>query len=403
MSAAEAQLRRAGDLIRGLDVKSIKGNHFLVTGGAGCFGMHLGRALHLLGGRVTLLDKAELLEDCDPAIKFIQGDIRNQDMLMKACAGVDCVFHIASYGMSGIAMRRDKLVEEVNVGGTSKLLKACLENNVKRMVYTSTHNVIFNGNPIENGDESIPYVPLNEHKDSYSRTKCMAEQLILSSSGKKTKDGSTFRSSSCRAVAIYGRGEQRQFPQVMLALESGVFLATFGSKDILSSRVHIDNLTNAHILAADALCEHKNHISAGEAYIITDPKPHNQFVWMSEFVEGLGYSMPKITIPVFVVLTIAFLCEYIHKLLQPLTEVTLFLSRTELYQVCVTHHYKPDKARKQLGFVAVERNLQDIIEYYRVRGHQRKKWEGFLPSWVLSVLIGVLFAAVMISYLPTTE
>lgn len=46
-----------------------------------------------------------------------------------------------------------------------------------------------------------------------------------------------------------------------LALEAGVFLATFGSKDILSSRVHIDNLTNAHILAADSLCEHKNHIS----------------------------------------------------------------------------------------------------------------------------------------------
>ncbi|KAJ8037367.1 Short-chain dehydrogenase/reductase family 42E member 1 [Holothuria leucospilota] len=261
MSAAEAQIKRAGELIRNLDVKSIKGNYFLVTGGAGCFGMHLGRALHLLGGQVTLFDKAGLLEDCDPSIKYVQGDIRNQELLMKVCKGVNCVFHIASYGMSGLAMKRDKLVEEVNVGGTQKLLKACLENNVKRLVYTSTHNVIFNGNPIENGDETIPYVPLDEHKDSYSRTKCMAEQLILSYTGKKTKDGSTFRTSACRAVAIYGRGEQRQFPQVMLALEAGVFLATFGSKDILSSRVHIDNLTNAHILAADALCEHKNHIS----------------------------------------------------------------------------------------------------------------------------------------------
>ncbi|PIK60499.1 putative short-chain dehydrogenase/reductase family 42E member 1 [Apostichopus japonicus] len=380
---------------RGLDVQSISGKHFLVTGGAGCFGMHLGRALHLLGGQVTLLDKTELLEDCDPSIKFIQGDIRNQELLMKACAGVNCVFHIASYGMSGIAMRRTKLVEEVNVGGTSKLLKACLENNVERMVYTSTHNVIFNGNPIENGDESLPYIPLDEHKDDYSRTKCMAEQLILTHSGKKTKDGHTFRSSACRAVAIYGRGEQRQFPQVMLALESGVFLATFGSKDILSSRVHIDNLTNAHILAADALCEHKNHISAGEAYIITDPKPQNQFVWMAEFVEAMGYSMPRLIIPVFVVLTI--------EVVETVMEVTLFLSRTELYQVCVTYHYKPDKARKQLGFVAVERGLEDTIEYYRARGHQRKEKDSLVPSWVVTVIIGLLFAAVLISFLPTAQ
>lgn len=43
---------------------------------------------------------------------------------------------------------------------------------------------------------------------------------------------------------------------------------------------------------------------AGEAYIITDPKPQNQFVWMAEFVEAMGYSMPRLIIPVFVVLTI---------------------------------------------------------------------------------------------------
>lgn len=204
-------------------------------------------------------------------------------------------------------------------------------------------------------------------------------------------------------MAIYGRGEQRQFPQVMLALEAGVFLATFGSKDILSSRVHIDNLTNAHILAADALCEHKNHISAGEAYIITDLKPQNQFVWMSEFVEAMGYSMPRIVIPVWFILTIALIGEIIYKILKPLVEVQVFLSRTELYQVCVTHHYKPDKARKQLGFVAVERNLEDIVEYYRARGHQRKKPSSWVPSWVINIFIGLLFAVVLISFLPITQ
>ncbi len=34
-------------------------------------------------------------------VEFIEGDIRNYDLVKRAVAGVDVVFHIASYGMSG--------------------------------------------------------------------------------------------------------------------------------------------------------------------------------------------------------------------------------------------------------------------------------------------------------------
>lgn len=30
-----------------------------------------------------------------------QADVRDEDALLRACEGVDCVFHVASYGMSG--------------------------------------------------------------------------------------------------------------------------------------------------------------------------------------------------------------------------------------------------------------------------------------------------------------
>lgn len=36
----------------------------------------------------------------------------------------------------------------------------CREENVERLVYTSTFNVVFGGQVIENGDESLPYLPL---------------------------------------------------------------------------------------------------------------------------------------------------------------------------------------------------------------------------------------------------
>jgi hypothetical protein len=38
-------------------------------------------------------------------------------------------------------------------------VSACLETNVTRLVYTSTYNVVYGGEEIINGDESLPYLP----------------------------------------------------------------------------------------------------------------------------------------------------------------------------------------------------------------------------------------------------
>eukprot|EP00057_Strongylocentrotus_purpuratus_P005680 XP_003731543.1 PREDICTED: short-chain dehydrogenase/reductase family 42E member 1 [Strongylocentrotus purpuratus] len=162
MSANIRHRQRAGDVIRNLKVESFGGQQVLVTGGAGFVGVHLGRALHLLGSKVTLFDKAKPLEDYDPDIKVVQGDIRDRELLEKLCEGVDCVFHIASYGMSGREMMKaSDFIESINVGGTENIVEACIKQNVPRLVYTSTHNVVFAGQDIENGDESLPLLPLS--------------------------------------------------------------------------------------------------------------------------------------------------------------------------------------------------------------------------------------------------
>ena len=42
------------------------------------------------------------------------------------------------------------------------LLVACQSEAVGRLVYTSTYNVVFGGQEIVNGDESLPYLPLDQ-------------------------------------------------------------------------------------------------------------------------------------------------------------------------------------------------------------------------------------------------
>lgn len=87
------------------------------------------------------------------------------------------VFHVASYGMSGLQMMQSKMTEQINVGGTDNVIKgrdtteavsgvkscllACLEVGMSQLVYTSTLNVVFADNPISGGDETLPYAPLD--------------------------------------------------------------------------------------------------------------------------------------------------------------------------------------------------------------------------------------------------
>lgn len=110
--------------------------------------------------------------------EFFQGMWIRKKML-KSFAGANCVFHLASYGMSGKEMLQAGRTDEVNINGTCNILDVCHEFGIKRLVYVSTYNVIFGGKEIVNGNESLPYFPLDEHVDPYGRSKSIAEQLVL--------------------------------------------------------------------------------------------------------------------------------------------------------------------------------------------------------------------------------
>lgn len=105
----------------------------------------------------------------------------------KALYGADCVFHVASYGMSGKEMLQAGRVDQVNINGTCNILEACHEVGIKRLVYVSTYNVVFGGKEIVNGNELLPYFPIDDHVDAYGRSKSVAEQLVLKSNGRPSK------------------------------------------------------------------------------------------------------------------------------------------------------------------------------------------------------------------------
>ncbi|KAM5296991.1 short-chain dehydrogenase/reductase family 42E member 1 isoform 1-T3 [Glossophaga mutica] len=346
----------------------------LITGGGGYFGFRLGCALNQKGVHVILFDISTPAQTIPEGIKFIHGDIRHLSDIERAFQDVDvtCVFHIASYGMSGREQLNQNLIEEVNVGGTDNILQACRKRGVPRLVYTSTFNVIFGGQVIRNGDESLPYLPLHLHPDHYSRTKSIAEKKVLEANGTALESNGVLRTCALRPAGIYGPGEQRHLPRIVSYIERGLFKFVYGDPKSLVEFVHVDNLVQAHILAAEALKADKSYIASGQPYFISDGRPVNNFEFFRPLVEGLGYPFPSVRLPLTIIYYFAFLTEMTHFILGQLYNFQPFLTRTEVYKTGVTHYFSLEKAKKELGYEAQPFDLQEVVKWFQARGHGRR-------------------------------
>ncbi|XP_021526723.2 short-chain dehydrogenase/reductase family 42E member 1 [Aotus nancymaae] len=390
-----------------MDPKRSPKETVLITGGGGYFGFRLGCALNQKGIHVILFDINSPAETIPEGIKFIQGDIRHVSDVEKAFqdADVTCVFHIASYGMSGREQLSRNPIEEVNIRGTDNILQACQRRMVPRLVYTSTFNVIFGGQVIRNGDESLPYLPLHLHPDHYSRTKSIAEKKVLEANGTPLNGGDgVLRTCALRPAGIYGPGEQRHLPRIVSYIEKGLFKFVYGDPGSLVEFVHVDNLVQAHILASEALKADKGHIASGQPYFISDGRPVNNFEFFRPLVEGLGYTFPSTRLPLTLVYCFAFLTEMVHFILGRLYNFQPFLTRTEVYKTGVTHYFSLEKAKKELGYKAQPFDLQEVVEWFKAHGHGRSSgsrdsdcfvWDGLLVflliiailTWLLSVIL----------------
>jgi UDP-N-acetylglucosamine 4-epimerase len=129
--------------------KDISSNNFLITGGAGFIGNHIAEYLLKNGaGKVRVLDNMvngfqtnlDILRQY-PNFEFIQGDIRNADICLKACEGIDYVSHQAALGSVPRSIKEPVYFNEVNVGGFVNMLKAAVDNKVKQFVYASSSSV----------------------------------------------------------------------------------------------------------------------------------------------------------------------------------------------------------------------------------------------------------------------
>lgn len=139
---------------------------FVVTGGAGFVGSHLVRALSDAGHSVIVIDnlktgKKENMVKFIDTVEFVEGDIRDHEMLKKKLANVDGVFHEAALASVPDSFRIPDEYHDVNVRGTENIFRLAKEDGFK-VVYASSSSVY--GNPIKIPiREDHPRNPINPY------------------------------------------------------------------------------------------------------------------------------------------------------------------------------------------------------------------------------------------------
>jgi len=138
-------------------------SEILVTGGAGFIGSHIVDRLLEEGLKVRVLDNLSTGEKKNLAqhqnkksFQFIEGDIRNFDLVKKAVKGVEAVIHEAALVSVTRSVENPLLSNEINITGTVNLLKACVDAHVKRFVFASSCAVYGDTETLPNHENLAP-------------------------------------------------------------------------------------------------------------------------------------------------------------------------------------------------------------------------------------------------------
>ena len=239
---------------------------FLVTGAAGFIGSNLCEALLNKGCKVKALDDLSTgkQENIDlflgnPNYTFIKGDIKDLDVCLKACEGVDYVLHQAAWGSVPRSLEMPLFYNKNNIEGTLNMLEAARQNGVKKFVYASSSSVY--------GDE--PNLPKIEGREGnllspYALTKrCDEEWAKLYT---KFYGLDTY---GMRYFNVFGRRQDPDgayaavIPKFLKQLMHGETPTINGDGKQSRDFTYIDNVIEANLKACLA-----PHEAAGEAFNI---------------------------------------------------------------------------------------------------------------------------------------
>lgn len=230
----------------------MKNKKILVTGGGGFIGSNLVRRLLGDGNSVTVLDnflsgyRSNL--DPFPSVHIIEGDVRDKTAVELAMQDVDVVFHLAASVGNKRSIDYPVVDAEINVLGTLNVLEAARKEGVRKIVTSSSAGIF----------GELKTIPIKEdhpiEPDSpYGCTKLCEEKLCLSYA--KLYD---IEAVCLRYFNVYGPNQRfdaygNVIPIFVFRMLRNESLLIYGDGDQTRDFVHVDDVVQANIKAADSI------------------------------------------------------------------------------------------------------------------------------------------------------
>jgi UDP-glucose 4-epimerase len=238
----------------------------LVTGGAGYIGSHTVMKLLEKGHEVVVYDNLStgFVEALPAGVPFVHGDVRNKPFLSEIMHSYDieAVVHFAAKLVVSESVQYPYTYYENNVLGSLSMLQACWENDVNKVVFSSTAAVYGNAPKSALVDEHSQTAPLN----SYGHSKLVVEKMLEDGRRAHGLNYVALRYFNVAGAAVNGLNGLRSknashIIKVLAEAAAGkrkevqVFGTDYPTPDgtCIRDYIHVEDLADLHVLSVDHL------------------------------------------------------------------------------------------------------------------------------------------------------
>eukprot|EP00871_Galdieria_phlegrea_P005699 jgi/Galph1/616/GphlegSOOS_G5407.1 len=340
----------------------------VVVGGSGYLGFKLVNKLCQLM-ELDLVEGVIVVDICksieldnllkNPKVKFLNkgagvGELESLDYWKVITKGT--IFFVAACASTELCLKK---AYQANVIGVQEALGIAQRYGTNAFVLTSTHNVVFNGS-----------------REIFKEDEPNQKKLILASNGIWN-----VHTCSLRPGGIYGPEERVHFERIRKLAKLGLLyflISPVAPKNM--DFVHVENLVDAHILAAQQL-QYEASFSgplgtstSGQAFFITenDPQCLQTFYIPALLASGIHAPLFVVHIPRSVVYPFAKLSELVAKCFG----IRPILMPMELMKATMTHTFTFEKANKAFGYFprkSIEKGVEEWCRFEMNRQRQSSK------------------------------
>lgn len=246
----------------------MKNKNILITGGAGFIGSHIADEL-INDNEITIIDNLStgniknLNEPEHDNLEFIHEDLCKTN-LDDITSGIDYIFHLAAMASVPLSVEKPVACNEINVNTTVKLLKSAVDNDVKKIIFSSS-SAVYGQNTNMPLKETEPFMPTSP----YAASKASCEVYL-----KSFYESYGLNYTALRYFNVFGPKQDKNsqyaavIPNFISSLLEGKRAEIYGDGEQTRDFVYVGDVVKANINACKSNYNGAVNVASGKKITI---------------------------------------------------------------------------------------------------------------------------------------